>query len=458
MNAPSRFIHASFLLCLALSGKLSAATPFQPDDRWVAIGDSITHGGNYPRYLELFYVTRHPGSRLTYTNAGIAGDTTSGTVSRFDWDIAPGKPTVATVMLGMNDVGRDNYAPGKPDDDAVQKAREGRAAEFEKNMRSLVGRLRAMGTRVVLLSSTPYDDTSRMESPNLPGCNDALIELGRRTKAIAQETGTEFIDLTQPLTTLNRSLQAADPKFTLISNDRVHPGGPGYLAMTYEILRAQGVSGEVAVVHLDGAKGGVRLAGNCAVTDLVTKPESVAFTYTARSLPFPIPSAAAPAAKWIPFQTALNREELRVRGLSPGSYRMEIDQQVVGELSAADLERGVNLAELSTPQLKQAQAVLQTLEKRWDLMNRLRTIAAVEYQHGGKLPRPIDPKAIEPAIAAWEATLPPGHWQSKQPAQYRESKPAQAQIQSQAEELLRQARAEAVPKARKVTLTALKAN
>ena len=445
------------MLGLALTGDMTAATPFKADDRWIAIGDSITHSGAFTRYVELFYVTRHPNSKLTYDNAGIAGDTAAGALSRFDWDIASANPTVATIMLGMNDVGRGNYAPETPDDEAVKTKREGSAAGYAKNTRDLVARLKANGTRVVLLTSTLFDDTSRIATPNLPGCNDALIELGRRTHVIAQETGSEFIDLIQPLTTLNRSLQIADPTFTMISNDRVHPGAPGYLAIAYEFLHAQGVNTEVAIVHV-GATGAVRLAGNCEVSEVSATPESVAFTYTARSLPFPVPAGAVPALKWIPFQSSLNREELRVRGLAAGNYKLEIDQQVVGELSAADLERGVNMAELPTPQLKQAQAVLATLEKRWELMNRLRTIAMVEYQHGGKLPRPVSAEAIEPILAAWEATLPPGHWQGKMPGQYRESKPAQGAIRAQADELLQQARTEAAPIPRKIALTLIRAN
>jgi hypothetical protein len=91
-------------------------------------------------------------------------------------------------------------------------------------------------------------------------------------------------------------------------------------------------------------------------------------------------------------------------------------------------------------------------------MNRLRTIAMVEYQHGGKLPRPVSAEAIEPILAAWEATLPPGHWQGKMPGQYRESKPAQGAIRAQADELLQQARTEAAPIPRKIALTLIRAN
>ncbi|HNX34984.1 MAG TPA: hypothetical protein PKM57_10175 [Kiritimatiellia bacterium] len=33
-------------------------------------------------------------------------------MSRYAWDIAARKPTVATIMLGMNDVNRGLYKPG----------------------------------------------------------------------------------------------------------------------------------------------------------------------------------------------------------------------------------------------------------------------------------------------------------------------------------------------------------
>ena len=39
---------------------LAQAAPFKDGDRVVFFGDSITHGGFYGEYVNLFYATRYP--------------------------------------------------------------------------------------------------------------------------------------------------------------------------------------------------------------------------------------------------------------------------------------------------------------------------------------------------------------------------------------------------------------
>src|SRR6188508_1152246 len=72
-------------------------------DRFIFIGDSITHQCLYTQYVENFYYTRYPNIRLHFRNAGISGDRAQDALNRFDEDIAAFKPTVATILLGMND-------------------------------------------------------------------------------------------------------------------------------------------------------------------------------------------------------------------------------------------------------------------------------------------------------------------------------------------------------------------
>ena len=58
------------------------------------------------------------------------------------------------------------------------------------------------------------------------------------------------------------------------------------------------------------------------------------------------------------FTDALNREILKVTGLSAGRYRLQIDDEAVGEFDASQLVKGTNLAILKTPMSRQAQTVL----------------------------------------------------------------------------------------------------
>ena len=92
------------IICLGGFTLSAGVVPvFEKYDRVVFIGDSITHGGRYHADIYLFYATRFPNQPFTAYNCGISGDTAPGTNLRFDEDIAPNRPTSATVMLGMND-------------------------------------------------------------------------------------------------------------------------------------------------------------------------------------------------------------------------------------------------------------------------------------------------------------------------------------------------------------------
>jgi lysophospholipase L1-like esterase len=87
---------------------------FRAQDRWCAIGDSITHSGSYHEWIQLYWMTRFPTHSLELFNGGISGDTAEGGLRRFLWDILPNRPTVASVMFGMNDVARTLYSDAPP--------------------------------------------------------------------------------------------------------------------------------------------------------------------------------------------------------------------------------------------------------------------------------------------------------------------------------------------------------
>ena len=112
---------ASLMLVCSVSISADIAT-FKDKQRVVFIGDSITHGGTYHKNIALFHATRFPHKRIDYINAGISGDTVKGTLLRFDRDIAVHQPDVATIMLGMNDVGRYLYERPQLDKEGLQQA------------------------------------------------------------------------------------------------------------------------------------------------------------------------------------------------------------------------------------------------------------------------------------------------------------------------------------------------
>ena len=63
------------------------APQFQNGDIVALVGDSITHGRKWHRYVYEYYLTRFPERQIRFVNQGIAGDSAGGALSRLEWDI-----------------------------------------------------------------------------------------------------------------------------------------------------------------------------------------------------------------------------------------------------------------------------------------------------------------------------------------------------------------------------------
>ncbi len=389
-----------FVLVSLFAFQLPAAEPFKDGDRWLAVGDSITHGGTYHAWVYLYYATRFPAMKLEVRNGGISGDTAPGAVRRYDWDLQPWHGTVATVMLGMNDVNRGLYDQVPPTPQNLEQ-RAAAIQKYKDNFTILAERLKKDNLRLIFMTPSPFDDTADLATPPSKGVNDALGKCGDFVKELAPKMGATVVDLHEPLTALNHRLQAADPKATFGGPDRVHPGAPGHFAMAYYILKAQGMPSLVSELDIDAAAGKVAQARNATVSGFSAKEGELQFSSLEKALPYPVPAEVRPALEWVPFQEDFNREVLRVTGLKKESYTLFIDGERIGEFWARQLADGVNLAELNTPQARQA-AEVQTLVKKWQdfSCNRDRRVALVEHSFLKDMPHPISFEDAKPKVEA----------------------------------------------------------
>lgn len=183
----------SSVLVAGLAGTALAA-PFRDGERVVFWGDSITHGGLYTKMLADFYLTRYPDRVVRFYNAGVAGDNAGAAMMRFEDDVQRWRPTVVTLMFGMNDSWRDMYDPVKmvdPKYKAAVSIREKACFDtYAGNMTKLVQRVRkdAPQARLMFLTPTPYDETAVQKGPKptpaLKGTVAALkrfADFGRKT-------------------------------------------------------------------------------------------------------------------------------------------------------------------------------------------------------------------------------------------------------------------------------------
>ena len=152
--------------------------PLKDGDTWVMVGDSITAQHLHSNYFEAFCYARFPKMTFCFRNSGVGGDTIPTVMDRFAWDVAPWNPTVVSVELGMNDQGR--FATDK----------------FIENMSGLIGKIRSVNARPVLLSSSPVNNGSPLAKGNrLKEYADALKTLSEKEKIPYADQFTPLVGL-----------------------------------------------------------------------------------------------------------------------------------------------------------------------------------------------------------------------------------------------------------------------
>lgn len=428
----------------------TSISTFQSGDRWCVVGDSITHGGSYHQFAFLYYMTRFPDRTIDMYNCGISGDTAAGTLRRLKWDILSHKPTVASIMLGMNDVNVFGYGPDKnsPQDEQDRKAK---IDVYADNMRKLISELQSAGVKVVLITPSIYDQTAEMPGALYFGANDGLGICSQRVRALAKEFGDNVVDFHGPMTRLNAEQQKADPKFTLVGGDRVHPGDVGHMVMAYLFLKGQGAPQYVSYMKVDASARKAVRETNCAISGLTASKKSISFTCRENALPFPVAESAQQALKIVPFTEDLNQEILQVTGLKAGRYEVKIDGQPVGTYSGEELGTGVNMATVTTtPQCQQAQAVMKLNQKRHSLeANELRGIDLLEYLYcPQRADGPVKLEDARPTLTkiADDAKGKPWAYLADLIGAYFRNKPREAEIRKEVETAVLDMRKIAQPK------------
>ncbi len=342
------------LLTLA-SPKLAAQGQFSlhAGDVVVFYGDSITDQRLYTTFVETFVVTRFPRLPVRFVHSGWGGDRVTGggggpVDTRLDRDVIAYKPSVMTIMLGMNDGGYRAYDP-----ELFKTYSTGYEHIVEVVKKALPG------IRVTVIQPSPYDDVT--QAPKFEGgYNAVLVRYSQFVKELGERERLTVADMNAPLVAVLEKAKAADPgPASRIVPDRVHPGPSGHLIMAEALLKSWNAPSTVTNVAIDAAEKRVLRAENTRVTALEGTSQ-LAWTQEDGALPFPInmnDPVIALVVKSSDVVQALDQQPLKVTGLTAARYKLSIDDEEVGNFSKEELERGINLAVLPTPMVKQAAAV-----------------------------------------------------------------------------------------------------
>ena len=393
-----KILSAMFLLACCAADAHSSAIPddgslFADGDTVVFFGDSITHGGRYHEFITDYYITRFPRSRIRFVNSGVGGDTACASVIRIPDDIVPYSPTHVVFHFGMNDVKRRLYVKDMPPD-RIAKAESARKM-YERNFALLVSKVREAAPRAsfIYMTPTPYDDTAI--PTNVPpgatgwavvnqiGCNAALENFAYSVKRKAREDNVLSVDLMTPMKGVLDSRRRTDPHFMLTSWARVHPKEAGHAIMSWVFLMAQGAPSTVSDIAVDIAATSVVFSANAEVSSIETSPDAVSFVVKAEAIPFPVPHQAREFLRRFDVEKRLNKEQLRVSGLSSGEWQFFIDSYFVGTYSAAELSGGILLGfNEKTPQYRQAAEVFKAQEAVSSRERKVRDAHYVRWKYG----------------------------------------------------------------------------
>jgi lysophospholipase L1-like esterase len=349
------------LAAVAAADARAASPDFElgDGDTVVFYGDSITNQKLYTVYTEAFVLTRFPQIRVRFVHSGWSGDRVSGgalgTVDRrLERDVFRYRPTVVTVMLGMND---GEYLPY--DRQIFQRYADGYI--------HIVDRIKAEfpKARLTVMGPSAYDDVTRPAKFE-GGYNAVLVRYGEYVKEIARSKRLREVDMNREVVALLQAANELSSEWAQeLIPDRVHPSPGVHLVMAGALLRAWHAPSLVSEVEIDASKG-VALRERNTRVESVQSADGLTWRQVDRALPMPTESldgTISLALRCSDFTDRLNQETLKVVGLASGGYQLRIDEEVVGTFQATQLVQGINLASLQTPMSKQAMSVLQLTYK-----------------------------------------------------------------------------------------------
>jgi lysophospholipase L1-like esterase len=389
----------SWFFLLGIVSTALAEGPFaiKEGDRIVFYGDSITDQRLYTTFVESYIVTRFPTLNVTFVHSGWGGDRVVGGGGgpidrRLARDVIAYKPTVVSVMLGMNDAG---YQPFKQQIFDV----------YEKGYRHLVDELKSNlpEVRITLIVPSPFDDVTRKPSFE-GGYNSVLIRYGEFVKELAAKRGAQVADLNSPVVEALKKANALDPSRAQdLIHDRVHPGPAGQLLMAQALLKAWNAPAIASVVEIDASAPKVVREENTKIEGLQAN-QSISWAQRDAALPMPIDfkdRIIRLALKASDVEQTLNQQILKVSGLSAANYEFKIDGDEVTQFGKNELALGVNLAFRDTPMFRQAMAVHSVTLEHNDVHFQRWRMVQVAFESRGYISLA---KAIE-ALDALEADI-----------------------------------------------------
>ena len=152
----------------------------------------------------------------------------------------------------------------------------------------------------------------------------------------------------------------------------------------FQFLKTQWLPAYISEITIQARKNKIKRAEKLRGNDFKTHGSGFSFSGIETALPYSLLNEEFNPDSLISFSYDLNKEMLRIKSLKKGYYDVMIDSVTIGDYSARELKKGINLAtNTRTPQYQQSANVLKLFAEYWGLVRKLRQVKYVEYQLAG---------------------------------------------------------------------------
>lgn len=324
-------------------------------DRVVFYGDSITEQAHYTLPIEIYLALRRHELDVSFVNSGWSGDHAWGgeggmLAERIERDILAHKPTVVTVMLGMNDGYYTNFD---------QKALDAFSKSVERLVQTL--KVKLPGVRITLIGTSPYDNITPGKQPDwetvITGGYDSVVVLySNAMRELARKNDLLFVDMHEPLVKLLKELQASQPDLAReLIPDRIHPGKAAGLVMAARLLDAWRIAQVPEARVIDGSK-----MQYCPLVVSERWPVEFPLVQDDKLTRYLISRNLGGVSIFAPAKVG-------VTNLPMSQFSLRINGQDLGSFSAGELKSGV--------EFESDHGIGQQVKKLIELENRLRFIS-----------------------------------------------------------------------------------
>jgi len=264
--------------------------------------------------------------------AGVGG------LARLERDVIAHKPTVVTLLFGMND---GNYVDFDP---AIMKV-------FEDGLAEIIHQIKARtSARIYVMTPTVYDGTRHTPWSHTDRYNEVLDRYSQAARELANREKLAVIDLHSITTAALHDAKSIESSYTFLP-DGVHPEPDGQLVIAAGILKAWGAPEK-------GLERSVqpKLDSHGASTFSINAP-----------LQWPVPLPSATLSRAAPHISDLGSIVIKFKGLPLTPFNLKIDGKEIGVFNGKQLESGLDLNALPGIDRTSTTKLLALIRQRADL-------------------------------------------------------------------------------------------